>query len=445
MKKISLYIIALTCALCACSRDEKNLFDKSAAERSAFALQNAIDVLTGSENGWEMVYFANRTSRGYNMVVKFRKDGQMIATTQNDLTTNNKVVTDSTSTWKIVNDCAPLLSFDTYNDVLHAWADPQEDGDGFLGDYEFIILDVKNDRVVLKGKKHSAYSVLTRADGSRTPEEYFKKSREMESKLMGNQNILTASINGKQYNLYNYSQDPGILYASTSSELVVEDCTLYPYCGTPEGLVLSFGFSDIDNPLHDEKWNERIYTFDGANLVGEIGSYLQAPNMKKYLPLYMTNIGGWTIQPEGNSANINGYVDRINATLKNLAGSKAAFKGLRLRYVMFYDPLTDVYTYKMYAGFQYSLTGKQESDINYVFDINFNENDVTFSYIAPLDGAGGSGEQMLNIIDGLKDLVYSLNGTFAAETSNVVNPTLGSVLKNVNNAETFYAIKGTLR
>ena len=99
--KYILYVLACACVLGACNRDEASLFDKSAAERAQEALQNANKVLTGAENGWEMLYFANLDSRGYNMILRFNADGQVIATAKNATTTGNKLQTDSVSTCTI--------------------------------------------------------------------------------------------------------------------------------------------------------------------------------------------------------------------------------------------------------------------------------------------------------------------------------------------------------
>ena len=131
MKTKYLVIIGLlTATFAACSRDEESLFDKPAAIRAQEAIENAFDVLTSQEAGWEMAYFPNleNTAKGYNMVVKFKKDGSVSATAKNSTTTMNKIVTDTASTWQVKSDYGPILSFDTYNKVLHAWADPGSDG-----------------------------------------------------------------------------------------------------------------------------------------------------------------------------------------------------------------------------------------------------------------------------------------------------------------------------
>ena len=155
MKKI-IFILLAAVVLMGCNRDEKSLFDKSAAERAEEAITNGNNYLVTAEHGWEMLYFANTESRGYHMLITFKKNGQAIITAKNTLTTKDKIVTDTESTWELISDYGPVLSFNTYNTVLHAWSDPQNDGDGYLGDYEFLILSSSADEIQLKGKKHSA-------------------------------------------------------------------------------------------------------------------------------------------------------------------------------------------------------------------------------------------------------------------------------------------------
>lgn len=46
-----------------------------------------------------------------------------------------------------------LLSFDTYNRIFHQFSDPQSDGIGFGGDYEFYVMEHTSDHIVLKGKR----------------------------------------------------------------------------------------------------------------------------------------------------------------------------------------------------------------------------------------------------------------------------------------------------
>jgi hypothetical protein len=80
MKAKYLVMIGLLAAtFAACSRDEESLFDKPAAIRAQEAVDNAFDVLTSNGSGWEMAYFPNleTSAKGYNMVLKFNKNGNV--------------------------------------------------------------------------------------------------------------------------------------------------------------------------------------------------------------------------------------------------------------------------------------------------------------------------------------------------------------------------------
>ena len=114
VKYICLGIVVAT-LLAACSRDEESLFDQSAAERALAALENANKVLTAPENGWEMLYFANPESRGYNMIVKFDTNGRVTATAKNSATTGNKIMTDE-STWEV-----KVTVSDTFTSIAHSY------------------------------------------------------------------------------------------------------------------------------------------------------------------------------------------------------------------------------------------------------------------------------------------------------------------------------------
>lgn len=173
--KYIVLVIALASVFSACNRDEKNLFDDQAAVRAQKALDNAFDILTAPANGWEMLYFPNTYSAGYSVIVKFNTNGKVLAATRNPQTTKGVYKTDDNSTWKVISDYGPILTFDTYNNVIHAWADPQSDGDGYLGDYEFLILHADANYVKLKGKKHSAYCILYPLPAGKDWIEYFNE------------------------------------------------------------------------------------------------------------------------------------------------------------------------------------------------------------------------------------------------------------------------------
>lgn len=305
---ISLLTIAV---LASCSRDEDSLFAKSAAQRAAEALDNANAILPSPELGWEMAYFPNLESdaKGYNMILKFKKDGSVSVTAKNAETTSNRILTDTASTWTVRSDYGPILSFDTYNDVFHAWADPATDGAGLLGDYEFLILKATPELILLKGKKHSAYSVM-RPMKTNNDSAYFAACEQMQNRLFGNNNIVTLHKGNEQVYLYNGASGQ-FMSAEYGASLNVETATTHPVCATEDGIIVSTGFGD--------EVHEHIFAYDEekGELLGESGSRIDAGNRNILFRSYFTdNARGWAVDTTSLDS-IDAFVDQVNVLVKD--------------------------------------------------------------------------------------------------------------------------------
>ncbi len=426
--------LALVCLLGACSRDEESLFDKSAAERAQAALDNANDVLTSPECGWEMLYFANVESAGYNIVVHFEPNGQVIATAKNATTTNNKMLTDSVSTWAVKNDNGPILTFDTYNDVLHAWADPRSDGDGLLGDYEFLILDADANFVKLKGKKHGGYNYgpnmacycyLYPMQKDLSLEDYFAQIETMQSKLFANGNILHLHIEEHEYLLFGGSTGM-FLIAELGQLPVYEDADFYPFATRMNGIQMT-------HPLLDLK--DVQYELRDGKLVGE-GSTLDALAPAAYIPEYLEMVSGkWGVDLEETSDTIKNVIESIDAALKAAyTKNKKNAKVNSLKFKLYGAQIVLTFSY-------YGNSGKATTDVNYVFDIAQEGDRIKVTYSEPADD---NAQKVLNAFPTIEVLLNTLSGTFLPETQEVINPSFGIQLKNQTESDIWYNIIGSL-
>ena len=131
-----------------CMKDQEDVFDEPSSLRMQNTLDNTRKVLRGSEKGWVLDYYvgSNQQYGGYAFAVKF---DSLTCTASSELSSDTV-----TSYYKLTTDDGPVLTFDTYNSVLHALATPSADNyEGFHADYEFIILSADSNEVVLKGKK----------------------------------------------------------------------------------------------------------------------------------------------------------------------------------------------------------------------------------------------------------------------------------------------------
>ena len=431
MKAKYLLLIGLFAAtMVACSRDEESLFDKSAAERAQEAIETAFDVLTSNETGWEVAYFPNleASSKGYNMVWKFNANGKVSATAKNSTTTMNKIMTDSASTWAVKSDYGPILTFDTYNKVIHAFSDPQENGAGLLGDYEFLILKATPEVVILKGKKHSAYSVM-RPMKTTNLEAYFAACEKMQSYLFGNNNV--ATLNQGEEKMYLYNGAAGQFQsAAYGSPLVAEAATYHPVCSTEDGIIVSTGFG--------EELHEHIFLYDSVKgeLVGEAGSVMNAGNLNVLFSSYFTdNAYGWVIDTVGIDS-VAPFLAQINAIAKDKASK---IKQMGFGYKQSLNMYEGGYFVQVQVGYKQNGKGKEQV-INLVWtvDLEMNENGMTVSNLAmwdekPEDGKEGTTERWVKAAPAVQGVVDALLGSFTAEPgANLFNAVSGMKLVGAN-------------
>lgn len=174
MKKkiLNLFSFAIAVAsLVACSPETDRVFDEDASQRIAEFNAGLKETLMAAPNGWRMEYYASSTYGGYNLLLKFT-DTQVTAASEqfgssqpSGIGSDGKAVT-ATSHYNIDQSMGSILSFDTYNEVIHYYSDPKNpdgvgtDGEGMSGDFEFRVQSYCSDSIVMKGKKNSKKIVM---------------------------------------------------------------------------------------------------------------------------------------------------------------------------------------------------------------------------------------------------------------------------------------------
>ena len=422
MKAKYLVIIGLLAAtFAACSRDEESLFDKPAAIRAQEAVENAFDVLTSNEVGWEMAYFPNleASAKGYNMVLKFNKNGNVSVTAKNLTTTANKIMTDTASTWAVKSDYGPILTFDTYNDVFHAFSDPQNDGAGLLGDYEFLILKATPELVLLKGKKHSAYTVM-RPMKNANLEDYFSACEKMQSKLFGNNNIVTLTQGDEKMYLYKGAEGQ-FQSAEYGSPLVTEAATYHPVCATEDGVIVSTGFGE---DIHDH-----IFYYDSikGELKSEQGAVMNAGNLNILYRSYFTdNVNGWTVDPTAIDS-VASFLEQVNTLVKDTKNN-TNIKMLGYGYKQSLNMYEGGHFILLQFGYKQNGKGKEQViKLVWTVDIKADENGITVSNSQPFDDATNRWITNLPIV---VDIMQSMVGTFNATSgANHFNAVAGMYLE----------------
>ncbi len=427
MKAKYLVIIGLLAAtFAACSRDEESLFEKPAAIRAQEAIDNAFNVLTSAENGWEMAYFPNleASAKGYNMVLKFNKNGNVSVTAKNATTTGNKILTDTASTWAVKSDYGPILTFDTYNDVFHAFSDPKGDGAGLLGDYEFLILKATPELVLLKGKKHSAYTVMR---PMKNPDlaEYFTNCEKMQADLFGNNNIVTLHQGDNKMYLYK-GADGQFQSAAYGSPLVAEAATYHPVCSTEDGIIVSMGFGE---DIHDH-----IFYYDSikGELKSEKGTVMNAGNLNLLYRSYFTdNLNGWTVEPTAVDS-VASFIEQVNTLVKDTKNN-TNIKVLGYGYKQSLNMYEGGHFIVLQFGYKNGGKGKEQViKLIWTVDITADENGITVANPTPYDDNTNRWITNLPIV---VDIMESLLGEFSAtpDDGHLFNATSGMILSGETN------------
>lgn len=177
--------VALAGGFCSCSNEEDDIFDTSSAIRLENAKTEYAKILADQGGKWLMEYFTSTSEPGYQFVMTFNSD-QTVTVSANNYWTNNEFATDE-SLWAVIADNGPVLTFNTFNKVLHIFSvpddidnpdspDTSENGTGHGGDYEFSFIEFYNDNnsIRLKGKKTGLYIIMHRLPAETNDEEYLE-------------------------------------------------------------------------------------------------------------------------------------------------------------------------------------------------------------------------------------------------------------------------------
>ena len=173
---LSFFLLLSTLLFQSCLKDQEDIFDKSSSLRMQEVLDKTKAALTGNENGWSLDYYPNRnlTYGGIAYAIQFKGTEATVYSQEADHS--------ETSLYKLTNDDGPVLSFDTYNSLIHAYSTPSAgEYEAKDGDFEFIIMDVQDDLITLKGKRSGVQMYMHRLNES--AEKYIADIQSIEEKM----------------------------------------------------------------------------------------------------------------------------------------------------------------------------------------------------------------------------------------------------------------------
>ncbi|MDR2410296.1 MAG: DUF4302 domain-containing protein [Bacteroidales bacterium] len=407
-----------------CLFQEKDLFDKSAAERLEVAMTDAQTVLLSSTKGWSMEYFPTSTSGGVTFLIKFDEDKTVTIATVNPYT---PAYEEATSEWDIISDTGPVLTFNTYNPVFHLFSDPfggRGNGLGLEGDYEFVIMNVSDDFIQLKGKKRDTDIRLYRLDENQSWSDYFTPREDMNNFLFSN-NMATWFLNFENHMYFLSNGNTHVFTVTSLGENVEKVSQQIPFLITSTGLRLYKPFEvdgkEIQNfKLSDDK-NSLVCTNENVN------AKIEGPEIVSFFHEAIDSYAKrWTLAVEDNSMspNVKDAYDRIVQSFSS--------KKLTLEQISY------LYSGKNASNAVYiSNTRKTEGFL--FFEKEIIDEGVKYTFNGQFD-AMENGKIFYNNYDGVSDLINLMSGSFKIEVaSSKLNPSKVK-LTNISDANIWFTV-----
>ena len=412
MKKlfsISLLFSVAAMMFTGCVSEEDDLFDSSAAERLMTSKKMYTDRLGGST--WVMEFYPLNSDeapkgQGYLILNKFNRDGSVVQAMQNELT-DGQYLTD-TSLWEIISDQGTVLTFNTFNKCIHMFSDPglYQTGQGFEGDYEFVILSLEEDAKygMLKGKKRATYNRLTRLPDDVNFEEYLK------------------DVNGFQNTIFSSSAPNDCMMNIGDSVMVVTNAStgiisIYPLGGDPISQTTDHAFTITKNDgkyylrfreelagKNDDKVQEFVYdeTTDVFKSLENENNVIKGVSAVDFFVSALDNSKLWQYNTAGeNSDNIKNAYEIMQSELLSLGWTLNNTKFSKLsdgRYVI-----------------RFAVVNKKKSSRNleYIFNISDNDGKAMVQYVEPyVTEKDAVAQNVLNAAPSVKSFLEEISGTY---------------------------------
>ena len=430
MKKILSLTLLLAAGIgfTACVNEEDDLFDKTAAERLNEASALYSSRLMAQPNGWAMQLYPTNDNEapygsGYLVLCRFNKDHSVVVSMKNQFTDN--VYRTDTSLWEVITDNGPVLSFNSHNDCLHAFTDPEdilwtgnadepnnETGTGVGGDYEFIIVDAPEDAsyMMLKGKKRGTYNLFTPVEEGVEYESYLADVETFMKTMFPSSNPTFDVLHTPTGDFKMTGIDDGIpnIFPYDGDEIIDESFNAFLITKRGDDYYLRLRDSfKIENGEEEASEQEFMYHPDQDLFIGTGDDRFiidgDEPNrFFRQALIDETRQWRWNAKSEMSAA----YGDLMTKLSDAFKSKKLTYDRNILKYNTSKDKVVMTVSYKRNTS---------TISLDYIFGYSFDDsNKLTLTYEGPNDKAA---ETMLTQIPEIKGIVDAMNGQLNVKPS----------------------------
>ncbi len=430
MKKILSLTLLLAAGIgfTACVNEEDDLFDKTAAERLNEASALYSSRLMAQPNGWAMQLYPTNDNEapygsGYLVLCRFNKDHSVVVSMKNQFTDN--VYRTDTSLWEVITDNGPVLSFNSHNDCLHAFTDPEdilwtgnadepnnETGTGVGGDYEFIIVDAPEDAsyMMLKGKKRGTYNLFTPVEEGVEYESYLADVETFMKTMFPSSNPTFDVLHTPNGDFKMTGIDDGIpnIFPYDGDEIIDESFNAFLITKRGDDYYLRLRDSfKIENGEEEASEQEFMYHPDQDLFIGTGDDRFiidgDEPNrFFRQALIDETRQWRWTAKSEMSAA----YGDLMTRLSEAFKSKKLTYDRNILKYNTSKEKVVMTVSYKRNTS---------TISLDYIFGYSFDDsNKLTLTYEGPNDKAA---ETMLTQIPEIQAIVDAMNGQLNVKPS----------------------------
>ena len=169
-------LMATAVTATSCTFEQEDFFEESASLRVTHTNEQIqkrlVEQSAEEQHGWIIQYFVAGTDEwngpGFNLFGRFYDNGRVTLAGNHQYLRNGNAnkYTEATSTYEMLAEEGPVLSFNTWNDVLTVFEDPVDptkapgtllnDGEGMNGDHNLVLKAYNDEDIIFRGERHSA-------------------------------------------------------------------------------------------------------------------------------------------------------------------------------------------------------------------------------------------------------------------------------------------------
>ena len=390
MKNILYILFFISFVFTGCVKDQDDIFDLPSAQRAEQLNKDCKATLVAAPNGWVMEYYPSTQYYGGSFIyMTFTQDSvRMTDEAKLDLT--------PVSFYSLKLDNGPVLSFDTYNEVIHKYADPGQDGIGYGGDYEFIIVSVSPDVIMLTGKKGFDKIVMRPLAQGKTFAQYLDEVKSMDSYL--NMNPQWRLIDGND-TLY-ISGDDKRHFMTSVDPAFVNDVVANAALPTQDGIIFNPALE-----LNGKSYSIFKFSDDKTSLISTdsklTGKIVGETPQENFLTMMAKGKTWNMLSGEGNMS------DKVRE-FYTLLENGCSDKGRKLSNVGFSFKDNN---YLLRIG---SKKGSTEAKGEFYYDVTSGDNTVSYKY---LDKSDTNGANYLKTFSGFNEFVNFVTGSYTLSTT----------------------------